>query len=262
MRRAGSAPSWEKRFRFRRRRGRCGPRPKLQAGWTGHCCSHGGGDGTPCGPGLIICCSSSSNYRAFIRLILCKLFNASPSACVEHCRNGRAVIMYKRFFLPALLAGTLLVVFSPASALARDQRGDGRGYSGWRGYSGAQGRSGARGYSGGGGYSGGRGYSGGQGYSGGRAYSGGRGNSGGRDYYGGRGYSGARNYDRGRGWGGGDRYRGGRGFGFGYYAAPYAYGPSYYYQPDYCNPNGYYDRWGYWHPPAPGCYADPYGYQC
>src|SRR6266850_8016838 len=78
--------------------------------------------------------------------------------------EGRS-FMYRKFVLPTLLVGTLLAVFSPASALARDQRGSG----GQRG----DGR----------GNSGGRGYSGGQQYSGGRNYSGGRGNSGGRDYF-------------------------------------------------------------------------------
>ena len=49
---------------------------------------------------------------------------------------------------------------------------------------------------------------------------------------------------------------------FGFYGAPYVYGPSYYYDPYYapsCDPAGYYDQWGYWHA-YPGCYADPYGY--
>jgi hypothetical protein len=78
---------------------------------------------------------------------------------------------------------------------------------------------------------------GGRGYSHGQSFSG-------RGYSGGRGYYGGRDHDR-RGWGDHDRdryYRGG-GFGFGFYSAPYSYGPRYY-----NSGCGYYDRWGYWHP--------------
>ena len=135
--------------------------------------------------------------------------------------------MHKKVVLPTLLVGTLLAVFSPASALARDQRGEGRGNSGGSGYSHGQSSPGARGYSGGHGYSADRGNSGG---SGGRAYSGRGGYSGGqafsgRGYSGGQGYNGGRDYDRRRGWGDHDRYRGGRGFSFGDYGAPYSYCP-------------------------------------
>ena len=94
--------------------------------------------------------------------------------------------MHKKFVLPTLLVGTLLAVFNPASALARDQRGEGRGYSGGRGYSRGQSSPGSRGYSGGHGYSGGRDNSGGRAYSGRGGYSGRQAFSGGRGYSGGR----------------------------------------------------------------------------
>jgi hypothetical protein len=112
--------------------------------------------------------------------------------------------MLKKFGLPALLVGALLTL-SPAAALARE-RGGGGGHS----------------------------YSHGQSFSG-RAYSG-------RSYSGGRSYYGGHDYGR-RGWGDHDRYYRGGGFGFGFYSAPYAYGPGYY------NPGcGFYDQYGYWHP--------------
>ena len=78
-------------------------------------------------------------------------------------------------------------------------------------------------------------------FSSGRNYGGG-----GRGYYGGRGFVGHDRYYRGRG---------GFGLGFGYYGAPYAYGPGYY-DPGFCSPSGYYDRWGYWHL-YPGCAPYP-----
>src|SRR5258706_6620361 len=87
--------------------------------------------------------------------------------------EGTWLIRLKKSTVPALLAGTLLILLSPAAAWA--QRGGGRGGQG---------------------YSGGRGSSGGQGYSG-RAYSGG---GRGRAYFRG----GWRGYSR------GGRYSGGR----------------------------------------------------
>lgn len=82
-------------------------------------------------------------------------------------------------------------------------------------------------------------------------------------------YEGRRDFGehRSRDW---DDYRGrrwGNSFSFGFYSAPRAYyypAPSYYYaptyvEPTYCDPNGFYDRWGYWHP-DPACAVDPYGY--
>jgi hypothetical protein len=181
-------------------------------------------------------------------LIFSNTFNAAPAERVELVGKGMALIMVKKFVLPVLLAGALLTVSIPASALAGESGGGGRSYSGGRG------NSGGRSYSGGHGNSG-RGYSDGRSYSGQRGYSGGQAHSGGRGYYSGR------DYDRGRGWSHGDRnrYYGGRGFSFGYYSAPYAYGPGYYYAPPPCNPPGYYDQWGNWNY-YPGCYAGPSGY--
>lgn len=65
-------------------------------------------------------------------------------------------------------------------------------------------------------------------------------------------------------WGGRRR---GTSFSFGFYSTPryyypatsYYYAPSYYVEPTYCDPNGFYDRFGYWHP-DPACAVDPYGY--
>ncbi|HCC59059.1 MAG TPA: hypothetical protein DEQ47_17720, partial [Solibacterales bacterium] len=61
----------------------------------------------------------------------------------------------------------------------------------------------------------------------------------------------------------------GNSFSLGFYSAPqayyydpapyYGYGSSYYVQPTYCDPNGFYDSWGEWHP-DPACAVDPYGY--
>jgi hypothetical protein len=76
---------------------------------------------------------------------------------------------------------------------------------------------------------------------GGRGYS--RGFSGGRGYYGGRDHERRewREHER-REWGDRNRYYRGGGFGFGFYSAPYGYGPRYY-----NSGCGYYDRWGCWH---------------
>jgi hypothetical protein len=141
--------------------------------------------------------------------------------------KGTWLIRLKKSALPVLLAGTLLILLSPATAWAQGRGGHGR--SGGQAFSG-------RGFSGGGGraFSGGRGFSG-----GGRAFNGGRFYGGGRGFYGGR-------------------YYGGRSYFFGFYGAPYVYSP-YYYGGGYCNPPGYYDQWGYWRP-YPGCYVPPAGY--
>lgn len=123
----------------------------------------------------------------------------------------------------------LLTLFDPTLGLAQHRSGGGRSFSG-----------GARNFSGGGARN----------FSGGRSFGGSRG-------FAFRGREGGRDYDRGRHWGGRipDYWPGGGYYSYGYYGAPYAYGPGYYgyYDPGYCNPVGYYDRWGYYHY-YPGCY--------
>lgn len=139
--------------------------------------------------------------------------------------------MLTKSVLSAVLGAFLLLFCTPAVSLAEHRGGEhGRSFSGGHGYSGAQGNWGARSYSG-------RSYSG-------RSYS--------APSYSYRGGEHFRGYYRGRDW---DRgyYRGG---GFGLYVAPYSYyGPAYGYS--YCDPSGYYDDAGYWHP-YPGCAYDPY----
>src|SRR6266853_302476 len=174
----------------------------------------------------------------------------------------RTLRLAKRITLSAILIGTLVVAFNPAAGLAQHRGGGGQGSSGGRSSGGGRSFSGQRGFSGGQGYSGQRGYSGRQNFSGQRGYSGGQALSGGGSFSGGeRGFSGRRDDDRGRrgGFGYGNRYYRG-GYLFGFYGAPYGY--SYYpgYNSyGYCNPNGYYDRWGNWFP-DPRCSNDPYGY--
>ncbi|MCU1259835.1 MAG: hypothetical protein JWO80_2720 [Bryobacterales bacterium] len=164
--------------------------------------------------------------------------------------------MFKRFaFVTTFVAA--VITLGGSGALMAQNHGNGReGSGGWE--------SSRQGYSGRGGNYGGQGYSGRGGNHGGQAYSGRGGNYRGESYF--------RGQDHDRGWGDRDRYRGhdhDRGWGngdgyrgyprsYGYYSAPYAYGPSYY-GPDYCNPGGYYDRWGNWHV-TPGCSVDPLGY--
>jgi hypothetical protein len=153
--------------------------------------------------------------------------------------------------IPVLLGAALFTFMGAGPAAAQEHRA-GQSYSSGRSSSGRSYSSqGARSYQ-----NTGRGYQ-----SAGRQYTQGR-----SDYRGGN-YGGNYGYSRGRDY---DRYRGGLGgFSLGFYSTPnyyyapaydYSYGPGYssYAQPV-CNPNGFYDRYGYWHP-DPNCAVDPYGY--
>ncbi len=166
--------------------------------------------------------------------------------------------MRRLLAVPALLAAALVSFIGAAPVSAQQHRGG--QYSGARSYSG-QSYSGrnqnySRGSAGGQNYSN-RGSNGGQYYSNGRNYGGNsyRYNGGGREYG---------EHRHGRGWG---DYGRGSSFSFGFYSAPRAYyydplpyyGSSYYVAPTYCNPNGFYDSYGYWHP-DPNCAVDSYGY--
>jgi hypothetical protein len=167
--------------------------------------------------------------------------------------------MFKKFGLPALVLGTFISVLSPVAVLAQNHGGGGRGNSGGerrsgggQNFSGRSNNGGGRSFNGGG-----RNFNGGgQNFNSGRSF-GGRDFSGGRSFDRGRGFEDrGRGFDRDRGFRDRDRdfrFYGGRGYGFGYYTAPYSYG----YAPGYCNPAGYYDRWGNWRY-YPGCYVDPY----
>src|SRR5216684_6537603 len=150
--------------------------------------------------------------------------------------------MFKKFGLPALVLGTVIGVLSPVALLAQNHRGGERGNSGGQRNSGGGQNFSGRSYNGGGRNfnGGGQNFNSGRSFSG-RDFSGGRGFDRGRSFEGNRG----RGFDRDRGFRDRDdhfRFRGGRGYSFGYYGAPYAYG----YNPGYCNPAGYYDRWGNW----------------
>ena len=140
--------------------------------------------------------------------------------------NFRSAV--RGFGVSALLAG-LLMIATADTAFAQRNRGGGGGR-------------------------GGRSFSHPRGYYGGRSYSSPRGFYGGqRGYYGGRNFlPGNRGYYS-------NRYypRGGYGRSYIYFGAPF--GAFYYrsYPLPYCNPNGYYDRWGRWYP-DPRCAYDPY----
>jgi hypothetical protein len=127
--------------------------------------------------------------------------------------------LFKSITFPALLLALFLALSPAVMAQHRGGGGGDRSFQGQRGFSGRQ-------FNGGGRI---------QNFSG-RSFDGGR--DGGRRFVPNR-----------------------RGYWYGFYGVPYyGYGGyGYYYPPRYCNPAGYYDYWGYWHP-DPRCGYDPYGY--
>jgi len=183
--------------------------------------------------------------------------------------------LMKKSTLSALLVGSLLAITSPVALMAQSRGGGGHASGGGHSFSGGRSSGssggGARGFSGGGGA---RGFSGGS-----QNFSAPRGNVNGgarsfsapqRGFNGGaQGFRGGENFRAGGGFGGFERghyygpgYYGGRYWGGGYWNGGPAFGLGFGYDPYYgCNPAGYYDAAGYWHP-YPGCVAGPdaYGY--